>query len=159
MKKRPMRRIGVKDKPISKNRHNNRHNFLKYWRVVKYHVKRKYGISDPDVDILLYLYDEDYFTKKQFDEISALMKWESLRFFRLKRDGFIVVFRAAGETKDRRILYDLSQKSKMIVSGIYKKLLGEEEISMDPSYTPIMRGDTFMDKMYRQAIKRMNEKH
>jgi len=158
MKKRPMRRIGVKEKVISKNRHNNRHNFLKNWRTVKYHVKRKYGISDPDVDILLYLYDEDYFTKKQFDEISSLMKWESLRFYRLRKDGFITVFRAAGETKDRRILYDLSQKSKIIVSGIYKKLLGEEPISMDPAKTPVMKGDTYMDKVYRAAIKRMNEK-
>jgi hypothetical protein len=37
--------------------------YLKYWRVIRYYIKNKYGLTQADLDILLFLYSEQYFTK------------------------------------------------------------------------------------------------
>ena len=37
--------------------------YLKYWRVIRYYVKAKYSISTGELDMLLFLYSEDYFSK------------------------------------------------------------------------------------------------
>ena len=42
------------------------HDYLKYWRVIRYWVKAKYGIGTPDIDMILFLYSEDYFNKTKF---------------------------------------------------------------------------------------------
>ena len=34
---------------------------LKYWRVIRYFVKQKYGLTTGDLDMLLFLYSEDIF--------------------------------------------------------------------------------------------------
>jgi hypothetical protein len=33
-------------------------NYLKYWRVVRYFINAKYGITQPDLEMLIFLYDE-----------------------------------------------------------------------------------------------------
>ena len=43
------------------------HNFLKYWRIVRYYIKRKYEISLMELDMLLYLYDQPIFKKEDFN--------------------------------------------------------------------------------------------
>ena len=42
--------------------------YLKYWRVVRYIIKIKYGISTGELDMLLFLYSEKYFGKEKFKE-------------------------------------------------------------------------------------------
>ena len=37
------------------------HDYLKYWRVVRFWVKATYGIGTPDLDMLLFLYSEQVF--------------------------------------------------------------------------------------------------
>ena len=51
------------------------HDYLKYWRVIRYWVKAKYGIGTPDIDMILFLYSEDYFNKTKFKEFEELMSW------------------------------------------------------------------------------------
>ena len=43
---------------VTKKYHEVEYNFLKYWRVVRYWVKKKYGLSQGELEVLLYLYDE-----------------------------------------------------------------------------------------------------
>ena len=50
------------------------HDYLKYWRVVKYFAKRKYQVSSADLDMLLFLYSEKYFNKTTF-KTSFLKKY------------------------------------------------------------------------------------
>ena len=45
------------------------HDYLKYWRVVKYFAKRKYQVSSADLDMLLFLYSEKYFNKTTFHRV------------------------------------------------------------------------------------------
>ena len=67
--------------------------YLKYWRVIRYYVKAKYNISTGELDMLLFLYSEDYFSKDKFKEFDELLSWNVNRFDKLLRDCWIEVFR------------------------------------------------------------------
>ena len=92
---------------------------LKYWRVIRYFIKSKYGLTTADLDVLLFLYSEDIFSKEKFDEFDNLLSWDEDRFDRLLRDGWIEVFRK--NQKKYKTLYDLSFKTQRVISSIYKK--------------------------------------
>lgn len=129
--------------------------YLKYWRVIRQYVKAKYKISQGELDMLLFLRSEDYFSKDKFDEFDKLLSWNEHRFKKLLRDGWIEVFR---KRKGRRKgLYTLSFKSKHLVASIYKKLSGEE-IPTTPSHNPMfLKNVSYTDKRYRDAIIAMNK--
>ena len=84
--------------------------YLKYWRVIRYFIKAKYGLSQADLDMLLFLYSEDYFSKDKFGEFDELLSWDVNRFDSLLRDGWIEVFRKG--TRNRKGIYQLSYKTE-----------------------------------------------
>jgi len=134
---------------------NSKHNYLKFWRVIRYWAKAKYKIGTPDIDMILFLYSEEYFNKTKFNEFNQLMSWDVKRFDLLLRDGWIIVWRK-GYGKNTT-LYELSYKGKRVANTIYKKLSGEE-IAESPNINPLFRKDaTYMDKVYRNSIKEMNK--
>ena len=79
--------------------------YLKYWRVIRYFIKAKYGLSQADLDMLLFLYSEDYFSKDKFEEFDELLSWDVNRFDKLLRDGWIEVFRKG--SRNRKGIYQL----------------------------------------------------
>jgi len=98
--------------------------YLKYWRVIRYWVKAKYNIGTPELELLLFLYSEQMFTKSRFQEFETIMSWDTKRFNNLLRDGWLQVFRRrAGKNAT---LYELSYKGKSLVRTVYRKLNGEE---------------------------------
>ena len=127
---------------------------LKYWRVIRYFIKSKYGLNTADLDMLLFLYSEDIFSKEKFDEFDNLLSWNEDRFNRLLRDGWIEVFRK--EPKKFKTLYDLSYKSQRVISSIYKKLSGEE-IPADKNNRMFAKNVKYSDKVYRNMIIEMNK--
>lgn len=131
------------------------HDYLKYWKVIRYFVQAKYGIRSADLDMLLFLYSEKYFSKTQFKEFNELLSWDVNRFSRLLRDGWISVFRKRQGNK--KTLYELSYKGKRMISSVYKKLNGEE-IPMSESANPMFaKNVSYSDKVYRNMIIRMNK--
>ena len=127
--------------------------YLKYWRVIRYFIKSKYGLNTADLDMLLFLYSEDIFSKEKFDEFDNLLSWNEDRFNRLLRDGWIEVFRK--EPKKFKTLYDLSYKSQRVISSIYKKLSGEE-IPADKNNRMFAKNVKYSDEVYRNMILEMN---
>ena len=67
--------------------------YLKYWRIVKYYVKAKYGLKEGDLDLLLFLSSEGYFSRDKFTEFEKLLSWNKLRFYDLIATGWIEVFK------------------------------------------------------------------
>ena len=61
-----------------------KNDFLKYWRVVRYYIKRKYNLTQADLDILLFLYSEGRFTRQVFKAYEGVVNWEPKRFKRLQ---------------------------------------------------------------------------
>ena len=104
------------------SKHNPAHDYLKYWKVVRYFVKAKYKINTADLDMLLFLYSERYFSKSQFKEFNELLSWDINRFSRLLRDGWISVFRKRQGNK--KTLYELSYKGKRMISSIEGRFSG-----------------------------------
>ena len=131
------------------------YDYLKYWRVIRYWVKAKYGLSTPDLDMLLFLYSEEMFNKTQFKKFEELMSWDVQRFNRLLKNDWIHVWRKR-EGK-QTTLYELTYKAKRIITIVYKKLNGEE-IAETAHYNPLFRNDvSYMDKVYRNSIIEMNQ--
>jgi len=132
-----------------------KNDYLKYWRVIRQYVKVKYGLTQSDLDIILFLNSEGYFNKDKFEEFDRILSWEVQRFDRLLRDGWIEVFRKRqGKIKG---LYTLSYKAKRVVTSIYKKLNGEE-LPTSPSQNPMfLKNVSYTDRRYREAIINMNE--
>ena len=128
---------------------------LKYWRVIRYFVKQKYGLTTADLDMLLFLYSEDIFSKEKFEEFDNLLSWDEDRFDRLLRDGWIEVFRR--RRKKFKTLYGLTFKTQRVINSIYKKLSGEE-IPNDVSNNPMFAKNVkFSDKVYKKMIIQMND--
>ena len=69
------------------------HDYLKYWRTIRYWIKAKYGLTTPDIEMMLFLYSEQMFTKTKFKRFEQIMSWDVNRFDRLLRDGWIHVWR------------------------------------------------------------------
>ena len=143
------------DKEIVKAAKLKEHDFLKYWRVVRYWAKRKYGITNEDLEILLYLYNIDLFTRGQFRKFEGILSWDRNRFNYLQEKGYIVTWREKNNPRQAK-LYTLSVSAKRIVNTVYKKLLQEEPIPENKQNNPIFKGENYMDKVYRKAIKAMN---
>lgn len=130
------------------------YDYLKYWRVIRYFVKAKYGISTAELDMLLFLYSEKYFSKDKFDEFDELISWNVNRFDKLLRDGWIVVFRK--RVGNHKALYELSYKAKRMIGSIYKKLNGEEIAESYVANPIFYKNVSYTDKVYRNMIKEMN---
>jgi len=128
--------------------------YLKYWRVVRQFIKAKHKLSQADLDILLFLKSEEYFSKDKFKEFDNLISWEKNRFERLRQEGWIEVFRK--RMGKRKALYQLSQRGKRVTTSIYKYLNGKEIPTSNDGNPMFLRNVSYTDKVYRNFIKEMN---
>ena len=142
------------DKKIRKtyDRKTPSNDYLKYWRVVRYWVKAKYGLTTPDLEMLLFLYSEQIFTKDKFSDFKEIMSWDKNRFERLRQEGWIIVWKKR-EGKNKA-LYEVSHKGKKVVGMVYKKLNGEEISERNPLF---LKSANYMSKVYRNMIIEMNK--
>ena len=129
-------------------------NYLKNLRVVRYFIQRKYNISFPILELLLYLYDLPLFSKKEFVEFEETMSWNKKRWDYLIKEDLIKEWRE--RSSDGKALYELTHKAKRICNLAYKKLNQDEPISENKYLNTIFKGENYMDKIYRRMIRKMN---
>lgn len=134
-----------------------RYDFLKNWGIIRKWAIHNYGIkSQADIDMLMFLYTENLFTRTKFHEYSKFMSWDRARFDKLLRDGFISKWRE--RKKGEHDMYELSFKAKKMVASIYRKLMGLEPIPESPRRNVVFRPNaTFAQKTLAIAIKRVNK--
>lgn len=129
--------------------------YLKYWRVIRQYAKVKYELSQDDLDMLLFLYSEQYFGQAKFKEFDTLLKWEAGRFKKLIKKGWIVKFR--NRVGNRPSIYQLPIKTTRMIQTIYRKLNGEE-IPVSSTYNRMfLKNVSYTDKVYRDMIIEMNK--
>lgn len=129
--------------------------YMKYFRVVRYWVKRTHGVGLADLEMMMFLHSERLFTKTKFAEFEEIMTWDVTRFERLKREGWINIWRKG--KKAEATLYELSFKGKALVNTVYKKLSGEQPIAETAGNNPIFKKNPpYTDKVYKRAIVKMN---
>lgn len=129
--------------------------YLKYWRIIRYYMKAKHGLTQSDLDMILFLSSEGYFDSSKFESYAQIISWQVLRFKNLVRNGWIEVFRKRYGAQ--RAIYQLSSKSKNMVTDIYKKLSGEEIPTTMGANPMFKRNVKYSDKVYRNMITEMNE--
>jgi hypothetical protein len=134
---------------------DNIKDYLKYYRVIRYYFCTKYNITYPDLELLFFLYSEQYFSTKDFEQYNELFYWENKKLYRLIHDGWISVFRKKDGHK--RTVYCVSHKGKIMLDSFYKKLSGEEISEEERSNPLFKRNVKYTDKVYRNMIKKMNK--
>jgi hypothetical protein len=130
------------------------HDYLKYWRVIRYWVKSQHKVSQADLDIILFLYSEKYFSRVKFQEFNELVSWDRKRFSKLVTNGWVEVFRKGGD--GLKELYQLSFKGIRLVTNVYQILDGKEIPTNSSSVAPMFaKNVSYNDKVYRNMLKRM----
>jgi hypothetical protein len=134
---------------------SNQLDYLKYWRVIRQFMKIKYGVTQSDLDMLLFLYSEKYFDRDKFEEFDNLLGWDKQRFEKLRQNDWIVVFRK--RMGNRKAIYQLSIKSVRMIQSIYRKLSGEEIPVSSANNKMFAKNVSYSDKVYRNMIIEMNK--
>jgi hypothetical protein len=132
------------------------YDFLKYHGVVFGWIRKKHGISNVDIEILLFLYGEKIFTMSKLKEYAMIYTFGRKKLVWLQEQGLIRKWR---DEKDGRVfLFELTQHGKRIVNSIYKKLNGDEPL------TPIDRLNDkaeglikTKDRAYDIVLNKMNK--
>ena len=132
-----------------------KNDYLKYWRVIRYFFQKKYNLNQQDMEMLLFLYSEGYFNRKKFQEFDRLLSWDLRRFDRLKKEGWISMFKQ--HDYGSRCVYEISQKGKRAIDSLYKKLNGEEIPSTSDGNPLYYKNVSSTDKIYRDFIESMNK--
>ena len=129
-------------------------NILKYYRLTRKWVCKTYGLTDADLELLIYLDCKGRFTRNEFIEGVYTYSWDKHRWERLKREGWIEVWRHRNRTTIKYSVFKTSFKCSQIISRIYRILLGEE----DPPFTErniFHKNKSYTDKVMKKAIDDM----
>jgi hypothetical protein len=127
---------------------------LKYYRLVRKWACKTYGLTDGDLELLIFLTHQGRFNRDDFKNGSYIYSWDKHRFERLKREGWIEVWRHRNRTTIKFTIYKVSFKCNSLVSRIYRILMGEEDI---PTYqkSVFYKNKTYTDKVFNKAIDDM----
>lgn len=129
--------------------------YLKWWRVIRRYCKVKYKLSEEDLDILLFLKTEGFFSLTDWEGYRQIVRWERGRFERMVKDGWVDCHRK--HTKYVSSKYRISMKGLRVTMMIYDKLNGNRGPT-SPSTNPLFKQKvSFTNRQYRQAMLNMNE--
>jgi hypothetical protein len=132
-------------------------NLLKHYRIIRRWACRNNGLSDADLELLIYFDCLDLFTKHDFEIGTYAYSWDNKRWNRLLKEGWIVVWRNRNRTTQKYNIYKVSFKCKQLISRMYRIMLGEEDIPTSEKRNSIMRGKTYTDKVLQTAINNVNK--
>ena len=127
---------------------------FKYYRIVRKWICRANKINDADLELLIYLNCLNRFTRDEFINGVYAYSWDKHRWERLRRDGWIDVWRERNRTTMKYAIYKTSFKCNHMISRIYRILLGEEDIPVTIK-NPYYNNKSYTDKVMNKAIDDM----
>lgn len=131
--------------------------FLKYYRLVSRWACKENSMSISDLELLFYLDPIKYFTIEDFQNGTLYYHWDRQRFYRLQREGWLEkIHKGNGRLGDHN-KYKVSMKGKRLINRIYKILIGEEDIPLNAKRSKIAKRESYVDKVYSQAISKFNK--
>ena len=131
-------------------------NLLQHYRIIRKWISKTCNIKEADLELLMYLDGLEFFTKQDFKTGVYSYSWDNRRWNRLLKDGWIVVWRKRNRTTQKYHIYKTSQRFKLILSKIYRVILGEEDIPTNEKSNPIMKGKNYIDKVLSKSIMTVN---
>lgn len=103
---------------------------LRYLGVVRHFICGKYNITQNELELFLFLYPYNFFTKRDYDRIAPIYYKCALKTL-LKREHIIAIYKKEnltvpeGKKKDLADIYTLSLKAKRAVTYFYRIIAGE----------------------------------
>tara|TARA_R110000803_G_scaffold10308_9_gene31727 strand:- start:3459 stop:4016 length:558 start_codon:yes stop_codon:yes gene_type:complete len=143
-------------KYLHRERLERKDDYMKYWRVIRYYILKKYKLSTSELDMMMFLYSEKYFNREKFDEFDNLLSWDEKRFSQLITKKWIEIFRK--KAGDKATIYRLSNKGSLVISDMYKRLNGEAISETKANPIMVRNSNTpYTNKIYSNMIKKMNK--
>ena len=127
---------------------------LKYYRLVRKWACKTHELKDADLELLIYLNCKERFTRNDFINGVYTYSWDKNRWERLRRDGWIETWRHRNRTTIKYSIYKTSFKCNLLISRIYRILLGEEDIPTSERNI-FFNNKSYTDKVYNKAIDDM----
>ena len=103
-------------------------NLLKYYRLIRKWACKTYNLKDADLELLIYLDCKKHFTRNDFIEGVYTYSWDKNRWERLRREGWIDVWRERNRTTMKYAIYKTSFKCQTLIKRIYRIMLAEEDL-------------------------------
>jgi hypothetical protein len=129
---------------------------LKHYRIIRRWACRNNGLSDADLELLIYLDCIGLFNRLDFIDGAYSYSWDNRRWARLKANDWINVFAKRNRTTTKSNVYKVSFKGKQLINKIYRIMLGEEDIPTSKKRNVIMKGKRYSDKVLIKSIKNVN---
>jgi hypothetical protein len=129
-------------------------NLFKYYRLVRKWACKTYNLKDADLELLIYLDCKSRFTRNNFIDGSYTYSWDKNRWERLRKEGWIEVWRHRNRTTIKYSIYKTSFKSSQLISRIYRILLGEEDIPTSERNV-FYNNKSYTDKVFNKSIDDM----
>ena len=134
-------------------------NLLKYYRLIRKWACKTYGLKDADLELLIYLDCKIHFTRNDFIEGVYTYSWDKNRWERLRRDGWIDVWRQRNRTTMKYTIYKTSFKCQNLIKRIYRIMLAQEDLPTSQR-SVVYSNKSYTDKVYNKAIDDMiNDKN
>tara|TARA_R100001463_G_scaffold55260_1_gene106672 strand:- start:598 stop:990 length:393 start_codon:yes stop_codon:yes gene_type:complete len=103
-------------------------NLLKYYRLIRKWACKTNNIKDADLELLIYLDCKGRFTRNEFIDGTYTYSWDKTRWERLRKDGWIEVWRHRNRTTIKYSIFRTSFKCSQLISRIYRIMLGKEDL-------------------------------
>lgn len=129
-------------------------NLLKYYRLIRKWACKTYDLKDADLELLIYLDCKKLFTRDDFINGVYTYSWDKNRWERLRREGWIDVFKERNRTTSKYAVYKTSFKCQKLIKRIYRIMLAEEDMPTSQRST-FYKNKTYTDKVYNKAIDDM----
>ena len=129
-------------------------NILKYYRLVRKWACKTYGLKDADLELLVYLDCISRFTRNEFISGAYTYSWDKNRWERLRKAGWIDVWRHRNRATIKYSIYKTSFKCSQLISRIYRIMLGQEDLPTSER-SVFYKNKSYSDKVFNKAIDDM----
>mgnify|MGYP003665130769 FL=1 len=129
-------------------------NLLKYYRLIRKWACKTYNLKDADLELLVYLDCKSRFTRNEFIEGVYTYSWDKTRWDRLRKNGWIDVWRQRNRTTIKYSIYKTSFKCSQLISRIYRIMLAQEDLPTSER-SVFYNNKSYTDKVYNKAIDDM----
>ena len=129
-------------------------NLLKYYRIIRKWACKTYNLKDADIELLIYLDCKVHFTRNDFIEGVYTYSWDKNRWERLRREGWIDVFKERNRTTSKFAVYKTSFKCQNLIKRIYRIMLAQEDLPTSQR-SIFYNNKSYTDKVYNKAIDDM----
>jgi hypothetical protein len=129
-------------------------NILKYYRLTRKWACKTYGLTDADLELLIYLDHKGRFTRNELSR--ALTHTLGIREGgeKLRSAGWIETWRQRNGKSIKYSVYKTSFQCSQLVSRIYRILLGEEDIPTSDR-SVFYKNKSYSDKVYSKSVDDM----